>query len=147
MITFPEKAPLLEFDYKLRSRYGETDKMGYVYYGHYLSYFETARTEMIRANGISYRQMEDDGILLPVIHAELEYKAPVFYDEEIIIRVKVFDVPTVKLQTFYEVIAEERNLLCTRGSVSLAFLHADTRRPCRAPEYFVKQFTTHSKSG
>ena len=140
MFSFPDKAPLLEYDYELRSRYSETDKMGYVYYGHYLAYFEAARTEMIRANGFSYRQMEEGGIMLPVIHSEVEYKAPVFYDELIIIRVKVFDVPSVRLQTFYEVIAPERDQVCARGEVSLVFMNAETRRPCRAPEYFTKNF-------
>ncbi|HCD53479.1 MAG TPA: acyl-CoA thioesterase [Balneolaceae bacterium] len=114
--------------------------MGYVYYGHYLAFFEEARTEMIRNSGVSYRQLEDNGVMLPVIHSEIEYKAPVYYDEEVIIRVKVYDIPTIRLQTFYEVIAKERDQLCARGEVTLVFMKEDTRRPCRAPDYFLKQF-------
>lgn len=124
----------------LRSRYGETDKMGYVYYGRYLEYFEVARTEMIRSYGLSYRKMEDEGVMLPVIHAELEYKSPVFYDEEIIIRVLVFDTPGVRLKTYYKVIAKERDQLCVLGEVSLCFMNDTTRRPTRAPKYFLEQF-------
>ena len=139
-MEFPQKSPLIEFDYTLRSRYGETDKMGYVYYGRYLEYFEVARTEMIRSYGLSYRKMEDEGIMLPVINAELEYKSPVFYDEEIIIKVMVFDIPGVRLQTYYKVIAKERDTLCVLGKVSLCFMDEDTRRPCRAPAYFLDRF-------
>ncbi|GAB5407824.1 MAG: thioesterase family protein [Balneolaceae bacterium] len=139
-MNIPEKNPLIEFDYVLRSRYGETDKMGYVYYGRYLEYFEVARTEMIRSYGLSYRKMEDEGVMLPVIHAELEYKSPVFYDEEIIIKVLVFDSPGVRLKTFYKVIAKERDTLCVLGEVSLCFMDDKTRRPTRAPKYFLDQF-------
>ena len=139
-MDFPDKEPLVQYDHTLRSRYSETDKMGYVYYGHYLAFFEEARTEMIRNSGVSYRQLEDNGVMLPVIHSEIEYKAPVYYDEEVIIRVKEYDIPTIRLQTFYEVIAKERDQLCARGEVTLVFMKEDTRRPCRAPDYFLKQF-------
>lgn len=114
--------------------------MGYVYYGRYLEYFEVARTEMIRSYGLSYRKMEDEGVMLPVIHAELEYKSPVFYDEEIIIRVLVFDIPSVRLKTYYQVIAKEREQLCVLGEVSLCFMDNQTRKPSRAPNYFLDHF-------
>ena len=139
-MDFPQKTPLIEYDHILRSRYGEIDKMGYVYYGRYLEYFEVARTEMIRSYGLSYRKMEDEGIMLPVINAELEYKSPVFYDEEIIIRVLVFDTPGVRLQTWYNVIAKDRDQLCVMGKVTLCFMDEESRRPCRAPAYFLDQF-------
>lgn len=139
-MVIPDKKPIFQYDHFLRSRYGETDKMGYVYHGRYIEYFEEARTEMIRSYGVSYRQMEDDGIILPVIHVELEYKYPVFYDEQIRIQVSVYDIPNVRLKTFYEVTAVERNKLCALGEVSLCFMDAETRKPCRAPEYFIKHF-------
>lgn len=137
-MQFPDKDPIIEFEYTLRSRYGETDKMGHVYHGRYLEYFEVARVEMIRSYGLSYKKMEDEGIMLPVIQAELEYKSPVYYDEEILIKVLVFDTPSVRLQTFYQVFAKERNQLCVLGAVSLCFMSGETRRPCRAPKYFLE---------
>ena len=91
-ILFPDKEPLIKYSHKLRSRYGETDKMGYVYYGRYLEYFEVARTEMIRSFGFSYRELEDKGVMLPVIHSELEYKQPIHYDVEMEIKVMVYDI-------------------------------------------------------
>lgn len=140
MVKFPDKNPIIDFTHTLRSRYGETDKMGYVYYGRYLEYFEVARTEMIRSFGISYRQLEDQGIMLPVIHTEIDYKKPIFYDVEMNIRVLVFDVPMVRLQTFYEVTTKEDPSIHILGEVSLCFTNAETRRPCRAPESFIDRF-------
>lgn len=138
-ILFPDKKPLVEYSHKLRSRYGETDKMGYVYYGRYLEYFEVARTEMIRSFGLSYRELEEKGVMLPVIHSELEYKIPVHYDVEMEIKVKVFDTPNVRLQTFYEVVTENSKKTHVFGEVSLCFMDAETRRPCRAPQEFLEK--------
>lgn len=139
-IVIPQHEPIVQYKHVLRSRYGETDKMGYVYYGRYLEYFEVARTEMIRSYGLSYRTMEDEGIMLPVIHAELDYKSPVYYDEEMIVRVMVFSKPGVRLQTFYEVATLERAQQCVLGEVTLCFMNAETRRPRRAPSYFLEHF-------
>jgi len=143
-ISFPDKKPLVEYSHKLRSRYGETDKMGYVYYGRYLEYFEVARTEMIRSFGLSYRELEEKGVMLPVIHSELEYKIPVHYDVEMEIKVKVFDMPNVRLQTFYEVLTENSDKPHVFGEVSLCFMDAKTRRPCRAPQEFLEKIEQNS---
>lgn len=137
MITFPDHAPLISYTYRLRSRYGETDKMGYVYYGRYLEYFEVARTEMIRSFGISYRELEDDGYMLPVIHAELEYKTPINYDVEMHIEVLVYTTPGVRLQTYYKVYTEDEPNPHVLGEVTLCFVDAESRRPRRAPESFL----------
>lgn len=143
-MKFPDKEPLVSYTHTLRSRYGETDRMGYVYYGRYLEYFEVARTEMIRSFGLSYREMEESGIMLPVIHSELEYKIPVLYDEEIFIKVLVFDVPRVRLQTFYEVTTAASDKVHVYGEVSLCFMDADSRRPRKAPESFLNRI--HQKT-
>ena len=140
-MKFPDKEPIIEYTHELRSRYGETDRMGYVYYGRYLEYFEVARTEMIRSYGLSYREMEESGVMLPVIHTENEYKMPILYDEKMQIKVMVFDVPSVRLQTFYEVTTEDSDSIHILGEVSLCFMDAESRRPCRAPESFINKIT------
>ncbi len=140
-IIFPDKKPLIEYTHTLRSRYGETDKMGYVYYGRYLEYFEVARTEMIRSFGLSYRELEDEGVMLPVIHSELDYKLPVYYDVEMKIKVLVFDVPAVRLQTFYEVATTESDKIHVIGEVTLCFMDSEIRRPRRAPAEFLAKIT------
>lgn len=144
-MKFPDKEPIIEYTHTLRSRYGETDRMGYVYYGRYLEYFEVARTEMIRSYGLSYREMEESGVMLPVIHSELEYKAPILYDEEMFVKVMVFEVPSVRLQTFYEVTTLVSDAVHVFGEVSLCFMNAETRRPCRAPASFIESMQSAQK--
>ena len=139
-MKFPDSNPITQYDYTLRSRYGETDKMGYVYHGKYLEYFEVARTEMIRSYGISYRKMEDDGIMLPVINTQIDFKAPVYYDEEMVIRVLIYEAPGIRMRTYYQVFAKERDTLCVEGMVTLCFMSEKDRRPCRAPKYFLERF-------
>lgn len=137
MIRFPESPPVTTWSHTLRSRYAETDKMGYVYYGRYLEYFEEARTEMIRRLGLPYSRMEEEGILLPVVEAALEYKAPVFYDEQMEISVSIHDLPQVRLVTWYRVLTARRREPHVLGRVTLAFLDRETRRPRRAPDDFL----------
>jgi acyl-CoA thioester hydrolase len=133
----PATEPLLVYSHPMRSRYGETDKMGYVYYGRYMEYFEVARTEMIRAAGIPYRQLEERGFMLPVLESHIQYKQPVFYDELMEIRVLLYEIPGVRLNTFYEIRTEEGKKLHTVGQVTLCFVDASTRRPVKAPEFFL----------
>ena len=140
-LHFPDKRPVHTYTHYLRSRYGETDKMGYVYYGRYLEYFEVARTEMIRSLGLPYSRMETDGIMLPVIEAAVEYRSPVHYDEEMGIRVSIFDVPQVRLVTWYEAMTERDEEPHAWGRVTLAFSDMETRRPCRAPDDFLARLT------
>lgn len=136
MIRFPENKPIIQYCHKLRSRYGETDQMGYVYYGRYLEYFEVARTEMIRSVGVSYSRLEEDGYMLPVIYSQISYKSPVFYDEVMDIEVSVFEKPAIRLDTFYRVLTNRRNKPHVLGQVTLCFTRSDNRKPCPAPDYF-----------
>lgn len=136
MIRLPETNPIIQYNYKLRSRYGETDQMGYVYYGRYLEYFEVARTEMIRSLGIPYSRLEEDGFMLPVVYAQLHYKAPVHYDEMMTIEVSVFEKPMVRLDTYYRVLTSRLNIPHVLGQVTLCFTDVENRKPCRAPDYF-----------
>lgn len=119
--------------------------MGYVYYGRYLEYFEVARTEMIRTHGLSYREMEDSGVMLPVIHTEIEYKLPIVYDEEMRIKVMVFEEPLYRLQTFYEVRTATSDDIHAMGEVTLCFVDEETRKPCRAPKAFIDGMRNHSR--
>jgi acyl-CoA thioester hydrolase len=137
MIKIPENKPVIHHTHYLRSRYGETDQMGYVYYGRYLEYFEVARTEMIREKGISYKKLEENGIMLPVTYSQIEYKLPVFYDEEMRIEVAVYKEPLVRLETFYSIYTERSDKPHVLGQVDLCFVNSENRRPCKAPPYFL----------
>ncbi len=133
----PEKEPIYSYSHKLRSRYSETDKMGYVYYGHYLAYFEAARTEMIRSVGISYRELEEKGFMLPVTESQIKYKAPLFYDDLVTIKVHLYEIPSVKLKTWYEIYTERQEEPHAEGKVILCFVDEETRKPCTAPQTFI----------
>ncbi|HLR26577.1 MAG TPA: thioesterase family protein [Fodinibius sp.] len=143
---FPDKEPIYRYNHQLRSRYSETDQMGYVYYGRYLEYFEEARTEMIRSLGFPYARLEKNGIMLPVVHTEVAYKAPVFYDELMEIEVLLYDIPTVKLETYYRVYTERRKQPHIEGQVVLCFMKEENRKPCRAPADFLKSLTATVES-
>lgn len=133
----PDKAPIYTFSHTMRSRYSETDQMGYVYYGRYLEYFEVARTEMIRSIGFPYIKLEEQGVMLPVVESHVKYKAPLFYDDEIVITIQLFEVPTVKLQTYYQMFTARSQKLHAIGKVVLCFMNEETRKPCRAPKTFI----------
>jgi len=135
-VNFPEKDPIITHTIQLRSRYSETDKMGYVYYGNFLEYFEVVRTELIRQVGLPYRKMEENGVMLPVVKAEVEYKRPVKYDELMDITVFIYDYPSVRLVTYYEVSTEGQDKPNTFGRVDLTFMDVVSRRPIRAPKEF-----------
>lgn len=137
MIKFPKKSPLLQYTHNIRSRYGETDQMGYVYYGRYPEFFEVARTEMMRSLGLSYSKMEQDGVMLPVISMQIEYKQPVYYDELMHIEVSIYDRPLVKLETYYTITTERQAAPHVTGSVTLCFMDKHIRKPVKAPSVFT----------
>lgn len=139
-MIIPDKPPLLDYTHTMRSRYGETDKMGYVYYGVYLEYFEVARTEMVRSMQLSYADLEEQGVMLPVVKAELEYKQPVYYDEKMHIRVSILDQPTVRLHTYYQVWTDRTERSHVNGHVALVFMDRSSRRPIRTPDIFKDRF-------
>ena len=135
----------LKFDTKIRVRYAEADRMGYVYYGHYAMYFESARTEMLRSLGFSYREWEDNGIILPVRELQIRYLAPAFYDDLLTIRTIIKEKPDVRITFYHEVYNEKGEKTCT-GSLVLVFVNSETRRPTRAPGFFLKALEEASES-
>ncbi|MDR1895832.1 MAG: acyl-CoA thioesterase [Prevotellaceae bacterium] len=125
------------YDVQIRARYNETDKMGVVYHANYINYYEIARTEMLRNTGTySYREMESDGIMMPVIEVQSLYILPAYYDELLTVRVTIKELPTAKMTFFYEIFNEKQELLNT-GKTVLAFINSATRRPCRPPQKLI----------
>jgi acyl-CoA thioester hydrolase len=123
---------------KIRVRYGETDQMGVVYYGNYALYIEQGRTEWLRAIGISYKWMEDNGIMLPVVHFSIDYKASAYYDDWITVETRLSEMPNVKIQFEYNVFNEENKLLATAKTV-LVFIDKKTGKIVRAPQYLLEK--------
>jgi acyl-CoA thioester hydrolase len=117
----------------VRVRYAETDRMGVVYYANYLVWFEVGRTEWLRQNGWSYREMEADGVALPVIEAHCEYRQPARYDDEIEIVTRASLVTPVRLRFDYEAVRGEGQVLTASGYTVHAALDP-AGRPRRLPE-------------
>lgn len=128
----------MQTEVKIRVRYAETDKMGYSHHGNYASYFEIGRTELLRQAGLSYRQVEESGIMLPVRNMNVTYYKPAFYDDLITISTRLKEKPAVRLIFEYEIHNEAGELLC-KAETTLVFVDAKTRKPCRAPKYFLEK--------
>ncbi|MVP00912.1 acyl-CoA thioesterase [Paenibacillus lutrae] len=99
------------FTQTLRVRYQETDQMGVVYHANYLTWLEIARTEYIRSKGFTYKTIEDLGLMLPVVGAELKYISPARYDDEITLAARIVEQSPVKLEFGYEVRRQEQLLV------------------------------------
>ena len=127
---------------KLRVRYAETDQMSVVYYGVYPQYFEVGRVEALRQLKMTYREMEEAGIMLPVLHLEVHYHRPALYDDELTIVTMIKELPQTRIRFEHEVRNEDDKLLTT-GSVELVFVDRETRRPRRAPQDLVERLRPH----
>ena len=118
----------------LRVRYGETDKMGIVYYGNYATYLEQGRTEWLRDMGFSYKWMEDNGIHLPVVELSIKYKAPARYDDVLTITTFLKKIPTYRIE-----IHNQGGQLLITGETSLVFVNSSTNKLQRAPDYLLEK--------
>ena len=112
--------------------YADTDQMGVVYYANYFMLFERARTELLRLNGLSYKQIEEQGFMLPVLDAHAKYHRPARYDDLLDVTARVVEFDGLKLKTACDV--KRDGILLVDGDVTLVFLNAKTGRPSRPPE-------------
>ena len=127
----------MKFDeIQIRVRYGETDQMGVVYHGNYVLYLEMGRIEWLRKIGVSYKKMEENGVMLPVVSMRLDYKKSAGYDDVINIKTQLKKTPTVKIEFDYEITNQKGELLTTANTV-LVFLDKKTNKPTRPPQYIL----------
>jgi acyl-CoA thioester hydrolase len=121
---------------QIRVRYSETDQMGFVYYGNYPQYYEVGRVEALRSIGMTYKQMEEKGVFMPIVSMNLKYHKPAHYDDLLTIKTFVAEFPKTRMVFSYEVFNQDGVLLNT-GETVLVFINSQTRRPCSAPEWFT----------
>ncbi|MGY6561843.1 MAG: acyl-CoA thioesterase [Luteibaculaceae bacterium] len=121
----------------LRIRYAHTDKMGYCYYSRYAEFFEEARVEALRTLGVSYKELEDQGFLLPVSEYTIKYLKPAYYDELIRIKTSILEKPGVRITFFYETFNENGELL-NKAHTTLVFTNTNGK-PVRAPQFFLEK--------
>lgn len=122
---------------KLRVRYGETDQMGYCYYGNYAQYFEVGRVEAMRDCGMSYRALEERGIMLPVSEYSVNYFAPALYDDELTITTTITSIKGARIDFEYEIHNAELKLI-SKARTTLVFVNKSTMRPAKAPDDFIQ---------
>ena len=127
---------LISYSTQVRVRYKDTDQMGIMHHSNYVVLYEQARTEWLRDMGLTYAEIERRGIMSPIIEVHSRYHYPAFYDEVLTVKVSMEEMPAARLVIVSEVYNEAGKLINT-GSVTLGFMHASTRRPCRAPEWFI----------
>ncbi|MEM9822246.1 MAG: thioesterase family protein [Bacteroidota bacterium] len=124
---------------KIRVRYGETDQMGYLYYGHYAQYYEVGRAEAIRSLGLSYKSMEVDlGILMPVMTLNMRYVRPAHYDELLSVQTQLRRLPNRTI-TFHVEVYNEQAQLVNGGLVKLCFLDANSKQSVEAPRQLIER--------
>jgi acyl-CoA thioester hydrolase len=124
---------------EIRVRYSDTDQMKFVYNGKYLEYFEVARTEMLRNNGLPYSEIEQKGFQLPVIEAFVKYINPGCYDDLLIIESILTDFPFLKIHIDYKIFKKTNNLLLAEGFTKHVFINTGTKKVIRPPQFFLKK--------
>jgi acyl-CoA thioester hydrolase len=133
---------MIKSESKLRVRYGETDQMGYVYYGVYAQYYEVGRVDAMRQLGFSYKDVEANGILMPVVEFIVNYKKPAFYDDEITIITYIKKKPEgLKIIFDYECYNSKKELLNT-GKVTLVCVDKLTQKMVKLPNWFNKALSS-----
>jgi acyl-CoA thioester hydrolase len=126
---------------QFRVRYSETDQMRVVYHGNYAQYFELGRVEWLRNKGVSYKWMEENGVMLPVVSLTMNYKKPARYDELLTLKTILKKMSSVKIEFDYELYNEKEELLTTGNSI-LVFVDMKTGKPMAPPIYISDLLNT-----
>ena len=126
---------------QVRVRYSETDQMGVVYHGNYIPYFEMGRVEWLRNKGVSYKSMEENGIALPIVNMNINYKKSARYDDLLTVRTVFKSQSSVKIEFDCEILNEQAELLTTAHFI-LVFVSLKTGRPTAPPDYILELLKT-----
>jgi acyl-CoA thioester hydrolase len=134
---------MYSFDTQVRVRYGETDQMGYLYYGNYAEYFEVGRVETIRSLGQSYKELEEvHGIWLPVVSLDMRFVRPAYYDDLLTVRSTIRHLPDTHI-VFHTEVINEKGKICVGGRVRLCFFEAASKKVIQAPEFLMEALRPH----
>lgn len=133
---------MVSHDCKIRVWYKHTDQMGICHHSNYICYYEAARSELMRWLGLSFSEVERRGIMMPILEVQSNYLRPAYYDELLTVRIRLKERPAARINFYYEIYNEQGQLLNT-GMTQLGFIHSDTRRPCRCPDWFAALLDGH----
>lgn len=121
---------------KIKVRYAETDQMGVVYHGNYAQYLEIGRLEWLSALGISYKEMEANDVMLPVVSLNVNYKKPAYYEDILTVSTTLIKQPTASIEFAYEIHNSSGELLTTANTI-LVFVNMKSNFPMRCPRYIL----------
>jgi acyl-CoA thioester hydrolase len=130
---------------QIRVRYGETDQMGYLYYGYYALYYEVGRAEAVRELGFTYRELEESGIVMPVVELNCQYFRPALYDDLITVKTIVKELPEDSKIKFYSELYNEQKQLLNKGIVTLVFYNPIEKQKVNMPETLQKLLQPYFK--
>ena len=125
------------FETKIRVEYHHTDQMGIVHHSNYVKFFEVARTEWLRAIGLTYAEMERRGVMMPIVEVNIKYRQPAYYDELISVTAFVDELPMARMCFRYEIRGEDGRDIAS-GTTTLGFIDKVTRRPQRASIWLME---------
>ena len=128
----------------IRVRYAETDQMGYVYYGNYATYFEVARVEAMKELGVSYKELEEQGIIMPVLSYSSKYYKPALYDDALTIKTSITELPNVRIHFSFEVFNAE-GVKLNDSKATLVFVDSSSGKACAAPEHLLNTLKPYYK--
>ena len=134
---------MYEFNTQVRVRYAEADPMNVVYYGNYAQYFEVGRVESLRNLGISYKGIEDMGIMLPVVELNIKYLRPAKYDDLLTIKSQIKELPTEHKIVFDQEIYNEEGKLLTIGKVKLYFMDSKLGKRASMPSSMLEKLSSY----
>jgi acyl-CoA thioester hydrolase len=138
--------PTIEHVTKIRVRYADTDQMGMVYYGKYFEYFEVARTELLRACGLPYAEIEAAGFWLPVSDASIKYVRSAKYDDLLRVIARMPASVSPRLEISYEVRLDTTDALIAEGATTLVMVSSATGKPTRPPQIYRDAIERHTTS-
>ncbi len=124
---------------QIRVRYGETDQMGYLYYGNYALYYEVGRAEAIRELGFTYRELEEMGIMMPVVDLHAQYYRPALYDDLITVKTILKELPTSTRIQFYSELYNEQGVFLNKGVTTLVFYDPKEKQKVNMPEVLLNR--------
>ena len=136
------------YDFPYRIKYYETDKMGFVHNSNYFRYFEIARVETMRSMGLPYDDIEKKGVIMPLVEQYARYHKPTYYDEVVILRTTIKEIPLARINFEYKVIRKQddgKEVLLCEGKNSICFTEGQTRKAIRCPQWIKEKVEKEKK--
>jgi acyl-CoA thioester hydrolase len=128
---------------QIRVRYGETDQMGYLYYGNYALYYEVGRAEAVRELGFTYRELEESGILMPVVELKAQYFRPALYDDLVTVKTLVKELPEGPKIDFHSELYNEAGQLLNKGITTLVFYNPKDKSKVNMPQVLKERLAPY----